>query len=189
MRVWQRRRYFLVFLATAPLAACASGGRLEPLPPPRPGPYVLGAGDTVRIIVFNQKQLTDTYELDDSGTIDLPLLGVIRAAGLTTPELAQKISSRLKAGGILLYPSVAVEITRYRPFYILGEVNKPGQYPFRPGMTVLTAVSLAGGFTYRAVESYAGIVRVMDGHPHEYRAEADALVQPGDVVKIFERHF
>lgn len=189
MGAWQTRRRLLTLLIGTPLAACASGGNLKPLPAPQPGPYILGAGDTIRILVFDQKQLTGIYEIDGSGAIDLPLLGVVPAAGLTTGALDRDLSARLKAGGLLIHPSVAVEITRYRPFYILGEVNKPGQYRFVPGMTVLTAVSLAGGFTYRAVESYVGIVRAVDGHPQEYRADADALVESGDVVKVFERHF
>jgi polysaccharide export outer membrane protein len=189
LQVWLTRRQLLSLLAGVPLAACASGGDLQPLPAPPSGPYVLGAGDTIRLIVFGQKQLTDLYDVDDSGVVDLPLIGVVAAAGLTATQLARKVSARLKADGLLLHPSVAVEIKRYRPFYILGEVNKPGQYRFVPGMTVLTAASLAGGFTYRAIESYVGIIRVAGGHPEEYRAKADALVEPGDVVKVFERHF
>ena len=188
MRVRHTRRHCLMLLM-APLACCAPGGGLPDVPDAAPGPYRLGPGDTVRVIVFGQKELTDTFEIDDSGAVDLPLLGPLRASGRTIGGLARHIALMLRTKGMLLHPSVAAEIRRYRPFYILGEVNKPGDYRFRPGMTVLTAVSLAGGFTYRAVESHVAIIRVVRGEPHEYRAKADALVAPGDVVKVFERHF
>jgi polysaccharide export outer membrane protein len=171
----------MLMVLAAPLAGCAPGASLPRLPPAAPFPYRLGPGDAVRIIVFGQKELTNIFEVDDDGALDLPLLGPVRAAGRTISGLARHIATMLQ--------SLAAEIHRYRPFYILGEVNKPGQYRFRPGMTVLTAVSLAGGFTYRAVESEVAIIRVTDGRPRQYRADADALVAPGDVIKVFERHF
>lgn len=189
MRFRHTRRRILTVLLAAPFAGCAPGAGLPPLPQAAPGPYRLGPGDTVRIIVFGQKELTNSFEIDDSGVVDLPLLGPVPAAGQTVDGLARRIASLLQERGMLLHPSVAAEIERYRPFYILGEVNKPGQYPFRPGMTVLTAVSLAGGFTYRAMESEVGVVRVTGGQPRQYRTNADALLAPGDVVKVFERHF
>lgn len=171
------------------LASCAPGAGLPPLPPPKLGPYRLGTGDLLRIVVFGQKQLSVDYTVSDSGTIDFPLLGPVAARGRSAHDLAGTIAAALRARGMLRHPSVAVEVRKYRPFSILGEVNKPGQYRFQPGMTVLTAVSLAGGFTYRAVESDAGVIRVRHGQAHEYRAPADALIEPGDVIKIFERHF
>ena len=92
-------------------------------------------------------------------------------------------------GNLVRNPSVAVEIIAYRPIYVLGEVNKPGQYPYQPGMTVVTAVAVAGGFTYRAVQSYASVVRTSDGAAMEGRATRQDFVRPGDVITVFERRF
>ncbi len=179
--------------AMSALASCAAlaapGANLPPLPPWQPGPYRLGSGDEIVIRIFDQPQLSGRYTVDDSGFIDMPLLGPVRAGGLDANGLAQRIAAALRAQKLILAPSVAVEISRYRPFYILGEVNTPGQYPFRPGMTVLTAISIAGGYTYRAVQSYVGITRNSTGTPAQYRAPASAPVEPGDVITVFERRF
>jgi polysaccharide export outer membrane protein len=186
-------RRLLVFGGAGLLGGCASlrasGYGLPTLPPPLPGPYLLGPGDQLSIRIYDQAQLSGAYQIDDSGNVDMPLLGLVRAKGRSTDGLAAAIVSALQAGGLILHPSVAVEISTYRPFYILGEVNTPGQYPFRPGMTVLTAISIAGGFTYRACEDYAGVTRDMGNGPAQYRAPMSALVQPGDVITIFERRF
>lgn len=179
----------LGMLAMAPLAGCAPWADLPPLPPTPAGTYRLGAGDRLRITVFDQKQLTGDYEIGASGIVDIPLLGPVRARGRTALGLGRTIAARLVARGILRRPSVAVEVRKYRPFSILGEVGKPGEYPFQPGMTVLAAVSLAGGFTYRAAESRVAVIRVRNGLSREYQAPADALIAPGDVVKVFQRHF
>ncbi|MDD2876330.1 MAG: polysaccharide export protein [Acidiphilium sp.] len=179
----------LGLLGAGTLAGCAPGDGLPPLPLNPAQGYRLGTGDVARIVVFDQKQLTADYGVGDSGMIDMPLLGPVRAAGRTASGLARAIGTGLQTRGILRHPDVAAEVRNYRPFSILGEVNKPGQFPFQPGMTVLTAVSIASGFTYRAVESRVGIVRVRHGVSREYRAPADALVAPGDVIEVFERHF
>jgi polysaccharide export outer membrane protein len=172
------------------IAGCAApGGDLPPLPDARPGPYRLGAGDEVRITVFGQDQLSEKYLVGDDGTVALPLLGPVAAAGHTTAELAAGIADALRARHLLQDPSVAVEVITYRPIFVLGEVNKPGQYPWQPGMTVVTAVAVAGGFTYRAVEDRASIIRSTDGRARESRARRSSLVRPGDVITIFERHF
>ncbi len=127
--------------------------------------------------------------MDDSGFIDLPLLGLITAGGSSPDQLAARITLALQTRQLILHPSVAVEVAHYRPFYILGEVNTPGQYPYRPDMTVLTAVSIAGGFTYRAEEDYAGITRDTGSQAVQYRAPTNALAEPGDVITVFERRF
>jgi polysaccharide export outer membrane protein len=119
----------------------------------------------------------------------LPLLGVVPAGGLTAKALADRIIDALVKGNLYTTPSVSVEITTYRPIFVLGEVAKPGQYPFQPGMTVVTAAAVAGGFTYRAVNDYASIVRTRDGVAIEGRATRQTFVQPGDVITIFERRF
>ncbi len=126
---------------------------------------------------------------NDSGNIALPLVGAVHASGLTSGELEAAVGNALQRGKFVHHPSVAVEVIAYRPIYVLGEVNKPGQYPYQPGMTVVTAVAVAGGFTYRAIEDYASVVRTVDGKAVEGRARRQAFVAPGDVVTVFERRF
>ncbi len=175
------------------LAACAAlrapGSNLPLLPAARPGPYLLGPGDGLTIRIFGQPQLSGAYQVDDSGNIDMPLIGLVPAANQGTDALAAAITHALQKNGLILNPAVAVEVSTYRPFYILGEVNTPGQYPYRPGMTALTAISIAGGFTYRACQDYAGVTRSTGGLAVQYRASTSALVQPGDVITVFERRF
>ncbi|HVE23434.1 MAG TPA: polysaccharide biosynthesis/export family protein [Acidocella sp.] len=175
------------------LGGCAvlapPGTHLPSLPREASGPYRLGAGDTLLIRVYDQPQLSGPFSVNDSGNVDLPLLGSIPAAGLGTGQLASAVARSLQDSHLILHPSVAVEVVSYRPFYILGEVSRPGQYSFRPDMTVLTAVSIAGGFTDRAVESYVGVTRDNGSTPAEYRAPLFALAQPGDVITVFERRF
>jgi polysaccharide export outer membrane protein len=183
--MWARR-----LLLALLLAGCGGpGGRLPPVPTGAAGAYHLGPGDQVRIITLGEDRLTGEFRVNDSGAIALPLLGTIPAAGLTTAELEQAIGAGLVRAQLIRDPSVAVEVTAYRPIFVLGEVNKPGQYPYQPGMTVVTAVAVAGGFTYRAVEDRAAIVRSVDGKAVEGRAERQTYVQPGDVITIYERRF
>jgi polysaccharide biosynthesis/export protein len=99
------------------------------------------------------------------------------------------VAAALRRGNLVRDPSVAVEVIAYRPIYVLGEVNKPGQYPYQPGMTVVTAVAVGGGFTYRAIEDYAAVVCTVDGDAIEGRASRQSYVLPGDVITIFERRF
>jgi polysaccharide export outer membrane protein len=151
--------------------------------------YSLGPGDQVRIITFGEENLTGEFRVNDSGNIALPLLGAVHAAGLTSAGLESAVAAALKRGNLVRNPSVAVEVIAYRPVYVLGEVNKPGQYAYQPGMTVVTAVAVAGGFTYRAVDGYVAIVRSIGGNAVEGRASRQAFVQPGDVITVFERRF
>jgi polysaccharide export outer membrane protein len=165
------------------------GGDLPALPPAAPGAYRLGAGDAVQVQVYDQPQLSGDFNVDDSGNIDISLLGLVPAAGRTTAELADAIAARLRGAHLILSPSVTAEISHFRPFYILGEVNAPGQYQYRPGMTVLTAISIAGGFTYRAVQGYVGVTRDIGTQALQYRADTFAMAAPGDVITVFERRF
>jgi polysaccharide export outer membrane protein len=184
-----------VLLTALPLAlsGCASwrapGYHLPPLPAAPAGPYRLGPGDVLNIRIFDQSQLSGSYQVDDSGFVTLPLLGPEAAGGKDTSALEEEITAALQKDGLILHPAVAVEVATYRPFYILGEVNTPGQYPFRPGMTALTAISIAGGFTDRACEDYVGVTRNTGSAAAQYRAPTAALVQPGDVITVFERRF
>jgi len=174
------------------LIACACGGPgsgLPPLPAVTSNAYSLGPGDQVRIITFGEEPLTGEFRVNDSGNIALPLVGSVRAAGLSSGELEAAVATALRRGNLVRHPSVAVEIIAYRPIYVLGEVNRPGQFAYQPGMTVVTAVAVAGGFTYRAVEGYASVVRSTEGKAIEGKASRQAFVQPGDVITIFERRF
>jgi polysaccharide biosynthesis/export protein len=184
-----RGRRAAVALACLWVSSCSPGSGLPPLPDESYSGYRLGINDEVRIITFGQEQLTGQFRINDRGNLAVPLLGAVPADGLTTAELERGIERRLKEKDLLQNPSVSVDVITYRPVFILGEVAKPGQYPYQPGMTVLTAVALAGGFTYRAVEDYASILRTTDGHSLEGRVGRGVLVQPGDVVDIFERRF
>ena len=171
------------------LLSCAPGRDLPPLPPAAHDGYRLGAGDQVRVITFGEDQLTGEFHVNDRGAIGLPLLGMVEAAGKTPHGLEEAIAAALKKRDMLKEPSVVVEVMAYRPIFVLGEVNKPGQYPWQPGMTVVTAAAVAGGFTYRAVEDYAAVVRTMDGGAIEGKAARQAFLLPGDVVTVLERRF
>ena len=162
--------------------------RLSPLAPTGPE-YRLGAGDQIRITTFGEPGLTGDFRVDDSGKVALPLAGNAQAAGRTTADLAATVSSLLQTSGLYRNPKVSVEVTQYRPVFVLGEVARPGQYPYQPGMTVLTAAAVAGGFTYRAVTDRFSVVRQMDGVTSEGRAERETALAPSDVVTIHERVF
>ena len=180
----------LVLVLCASLAGCGSpAGDLPPLPARASGGYVLGPADQVRIITFGEEQLTGEFRVNDSGDIALPLVGNVRAAGLSPAQLEAAVATALRKANLFKDPSVSVEVIAYRPIFILGEVARPGQYPYQPGMTVVTAVAIAGGYTYRAVQDEASIVRTVAGHAIEGRALRQTYVEPGDVITIYERHF
>lgn len=170
------------------LAGCSGVSSLQPLPPTEEGPYRLGAGDRLRLQVFGQEELSQEYLISDSGTITMPLIGSVAAEGQTLPELEDRIVAELE-DGILVDPNVTAEIVTYRPFFILGETKSPGQYPYVPRMTVLTAVSMGGGFTFRADRDQVSITRIVDGQMAEFRADPLDFVEPGDVVNVHEAYF
>jgi polysaccharide export outer membrane protein len=176
------------------VSGCMPDSDLAMLPPPSSATYQLGAGDQVRVITFDVPQLTTTFTVGDDGTIAFPLVGTVEARGLTSKGLASEISYELIHKNLMPNPSVSVEIAEYRPISVLGEVNHPGQYPYQPGLTMLGAVALAGGFTYRAVTSYATDIRPegpggSSGATIKGRIEGETHLEPGDVVTILERYF
>lgn len=175
----------------AALAACAGpGAGLPPLPETTQTAYRLGPEDQVRVTVFNDPRLTGEFRISDAGTLALPLVGAVQAAGRTTAELERAIEREMRQKNLFRDPSVAVEVVRYRPIFVLGMVERGGEYPYKPGMTVLSAVAVAGGFNYRAIQDYVSVTRIgPDGRAQEYRAPRDALVLPGDVITVFERRF
>ena len=156
-------------------------------PAPRSG-YALDAGDKLRVVVFGQDGLTNSYAVDAAGNITMPLIGAVRSRGLSTAELSAAIGARLRQG-FIREPHVAVEIETYRPFFILGEVTFPGQYPFVANMTVETAVAIAGGFTPRAYHTDVVISRTVGGQMVRTTVPVTTPVRPGDTITINERWF
>ncbi len=150
--------------------------------------YRLDSGDRIRVTVFGQPDLSGEFNVDGGGLIALPLIEPVRARGQTSEEFARDLEAAL-GQQLLRNPSVSVEVTLYRPFFILGEVNRPGQYAYVNGMTVKTAAAIAGGFTYRANTSIVLLTRQMSGKIIEGGANLNALVLPGDTVLINERLF
>jgi polysaccharide export outer membrane protein len=150
--------------------------------------YVLGPNDRVRLKVYGEPDIAGEYEVDNNGNVSIPLAGHIKAAGLTTRQLERSIASALSKG-IVRDPRVNVEIALYRPYYILGEVKKGGEYPYRLGLTVMDAVASAGGFTYRANENRVYLRRSGAGAEEVYTLDAPVPVFPGDNIRIPERYF
>ncbi|TWB23618.1 protein involved in polysaccharide export with SLBB domain [Nitrospirillum amazonense] len=151
--------------------------------------YQLGPGDRVRITVFGQQDLSGEYAVDGTGTLSFPLVGQVHAGSLTAGQLGKALEGSLSPNYIK-NPHVSVEVLSYRPFYILGEVKTPGSYAYVSGMTVLNAVALAGGFTYRARDDDFRLQRTAkDGSKTQVDAEPTTPVQPGDVITVRERYF
>ena len=150
--------------------------------------YRLDAGDRLRIVVFGQEGLSNSYSVDAAGVVTLPLIGSVPARGATPAELAAAITSRLQ-NGFIREPYVAVEIEAYRPFFILGEVAAPGQYPYVPNMTAEAAVAIAGGFTPRAYRYDAEVSRSQSGVTARQKVPLIAPVRPGDTITVAERWF
>jgi polysaccharide biosynthesis/export protein len=156
--------------------------------PPQQPAYTLDSGDRLRVVVFGQEGLTNSYVLDASSGIDMPLIGPVPARGLTTDQLSGRIADMLRQGYVR-EPHVAVEVEAYRPFFILGEVAAPGQYPYTPNMTVETAVAIAGGFGPRGLRDSVIISRNFNGQQFRFQAPISASIRPGDTVKVQERWF
>lgn len=171
------------------LASCTPGGDLQPLPPPDDAGYRLGAGDQVRVITYGEQVLTGQFSVDDSGRVSLPLIGPLQAGGLTTGEFSAKVAETLKSRKLIENPSVVVEIAQYRPVFVLGEVQRPGQFPFQPRMTVLAAVALAGGYTPRAYRETVVVARNINGGTIQGKAGPLDRLLPGDVITVPERSF
>ncbi len=152
--------------------------------------YSLGAGDKVRITVFGEPDLTGEYEVDGSGVVAFPLVGEVQAASGTARDLERRIVAKLQEG-YLKHPTVNVEVLTYRPFFIMGEVKAPGGYAYRNGLTLMNAVAMAGGYTYRAKSNVWVVTR--DGGERKMQAEEIAngnfRVLPGDTILIPERFF
>jgi polysaccharide export outer membrane protein len=184
-----RRLALLLPLAT--LAACSTpGADLPLLPDAQRSAYRLGPEDEVRVTVFNDPRLTGEFKISDAGILALPLVGSVQAGGRTVPEVEQQIERVMAERNLFRDPEVSLNVIEYRPIFVLGQVERGGSYPYQPGMTALSAVAVAGGFNYRALRDYVSVTRLgEDGRAAEYRATSRSLLQPGDVVTVFERRF
>jgi len=176
----------LLLAAVVPSIVRAQDQRISAASPS--GTYLLGPTDRIRLKVYGEADITGEYEVDSNGFVSIPLAGHVKAAGLTTRQLEKGISSAL-AKGIVRDPRVNVEIALYRPFYILGEVKKSGEYPYRTGLTVMDAVATAGGFTYRANENKVYLRRSGSTVEEIHALDSPVLIFPGDNVRVPERYF
>lgn len=180
-----------VALLAAAVAGCDTmDPTLQPATEVAPAPVELrlAAGDKLKITVFGETQLTGDYEIDTGGSVSLPLAGTVQAAGLTKQELEKRLAAKL-SGGYLKNPKVTVEVTSSRPFYILGEVERPGEYPYRAGLNVISAIAVAGGNTYRASKSKVYIQRNGTGSFQDVPLGPNIPIYPGDIIKVPERYF
>jgi polysaccharide export outer membrane protein len=159
-----------------------------PMPVAYDAAYRLDAGDRLRVVVYGQEGLTNTYAIDAAGSIAMPLIGTVRARGRTPSGLAAEIAAKLR-NGFIREPSVAVEIEAYRPFFILGEVAAPGQYPYVPNMTVESAVAIAGGFSPRARRDSVTVTHTEASGSGRYVVPLGTSIGPGDTVFVGERWF
>lgn len=189
----------ILALALLLVSAAYAPGRAQPVAPAAgasapartsgAAEYRLGAGDKIRVIVYTEPNLSGEFIVGPSGAVALPLIGAIDVLGRSVGEVQGAVETRLK-DGYLKDPRVSIEVLTYRPFYILGEVNRPGEYPYTAGLTITRAVATAQGYTYRANTRRVFVKHA--GQPQEVRISADAggvLVMPGDIIRVPERLF
>ena len=155
---------------------------------PAGSPYRLGFGDKLRISVFGEPTLSGEFQVSGAGAVSMPLIGDVPAVGLSAGELQAQLTQRL-AAGYLKNPKVAVEVFSFRPFFVLGEVERPGRYPTSEGTNILGAIATAGGFTYRANTKKIFLRRAGEQQEHKIEATSNIEVQPGDVLRVGERYF
>ncbi|WP_426609753.1 polysaccharide biosynthesis/export family protein [Bradyrhizobium sp. McL0616] len=149
----------------------------------------LRPGERIKVTIYGEESLTGEYDINPGGSVSMPLVGAIRAAGRSQVELGREIAAKYRSGGFLQDPKVNVAVVQFRPFYVLGEAATPGEYPFRSGLTVHSAVAMAGGFTYRASKSVVLIRHLGDDIWKEYPLSEPVVIAPGDTVRIPERYF
>jgi polysaccharide export outer membrane protein len=181
----------IVGASAALLSACASGpasgGPVDAAPAGMTG-YRLGSGDEIKVTVYGEADLSGNFVVDGEGEIAMSLIGQVPVAKLTLTEASQAMEARLK-DGYLRDPKVTAELVKGRPYYILGEVNKPGEYPFVSGLTVMNAIASAGDFTYRADKGRILIKSVDSPNEREVELTPTTVVKPGDTIRIRERFF
>ncbi|WP_246659917.1 polysaccharide biosynthesis/export family protein [Methylosinus sporium] len=195
VKVLMTRQSFFLLLA---MALILTGCDIVPLPGPSVGNEArlanlagtprLQPGDKIKITVFGEDKLSGEYDIDPGGFVSLPLAGTIQAGGLTKSELELSLAKKFR-GEYLRDPKVTVDIATFRPFYVLGEVEKPGEYPYKSGLNVVSAIAVAGGSTYRASQSRILIQRASGRDFQEYPLTPTIPIHPGDLVRVPERYF
>ena len=150
---------------------------------------VMRPGEKIKITVYGEEGLTGDYDISPSGYVSMPLIGQIKAAGHAAADFERMVAARYRSGGFLQDPHVNVAIVTFKPFYVLGEALTPGEYPYRSGLNVHTAVAMAGGFTYRASRSYVLIRHAGDEVWKEYSLAEPVPIAPGDLIRVPERYF
>lgn len=180
-------RQLLLLTLALMTSGCANGVSTYAVPDGN-NDYILGIGDTLRITVFGQENLSGEFAVEPNGMISYPLIKDVAAAGTTARELEQIITDELKPDYVL-DPRVSVEVLNYRDMYILGEVQQPGKYEYVPNMTVLQAVAIAGGYTYRANEDGAEVTRHVKGALKTFTVNDKTMLKPGDTIVVKRRWF
>jgi polysaccharide export outer membrane protein len=196
MMIMHLSRWGLLLLGLV-MAGCESGASLGPVSPAEQQALIESAattsptlhpGEKIRVIVFGEDRLSGEYEIDPAGFVSLPLAGTIKAAGLSKQQLERDLSKKF-SGEYLRKPRVTVDVTSFRPFYIMGEVTKAGEYPFKSGLNVMSAIAIAGGTTYRANRSTVLIQHIGENGFKEYPLSPTIPVSPGDLIRVPERYF
>ena len=188
-------RLAIVLLTGLHLAGCYTDfGPIEvetrPVSPSGAGvAALLQSGERIKITVYGEEALTGEYDINPSGYVAMPLIGTIRATGRSQTEFGRDVASKYSRGGFLQDPHVTVAVVQFKPFYVLGEATNPGEYPFRSGLNVHTAVAMAGGFTYRASKSFVLIRHTGDEVWKEYPLTEPVPIAPGDLIRVPERYF
>ncbi len=183
------RKMLVILAVSAAITACSTYKPVnETFQAALTQPYTLDSGDRVRVTVFGETDLTNSYSVDKAGFIAFPLIGSVEARGRTPQELEAQLAGKLRQG-FLRNPDVSVEIERYRPFFIMGEVSQGGQYSYVPGMTVQNAIAIAGGFSPRALQDNADITRQVNGNVLNGRVPLSDPILPGDTIYVRERLF
>lgn len=194
-RVGGSPRLVLLGLGTCLLVAACGGDGVKPvteterraLEAEAAAPPKLQAGEKIHVTVYNEPSLSGDYQIDPSGFVSLPLAGTIKAAGSTQHELELQLEQEFSTG-YLKNPKITVGVSEFRPFYIVGEVEKPGAYPYTGGLNVLSAIAIAGGTTYRADQSKIQIQHSRDHEMHEYDLSTPIPILPGDIIKVPRRY-
>jgi len=181
-------RAFAGFALALLTAGCLTSDPTSPAPS-SPVELRLAPGDKIRVNVFGEDKLSGDFQINNDGDISLPLAGTIKGAGFTKAEMEQQIATSLKSSKYLRDPHVTVDVISYRPFYVLGEVKNPGEFPYRSGLNVMSAIAIAGGATYRASTSTVTIQRYGETKSTEAAQSTSIPIMPGDVVRVPERYF
>jgi protein involved in polysaccharide export with SLBB domain len=187
--------FLLVFCLLA-VTGCSASSNLGPVSEAEQNTIIeaakgsprLQAGEKIRLTVYGEASLSGDYQIDPSGYLSLPLAGTVKAAGLTQAELEQELSRKFRSE-YLRNPKVTISITEFRPFYILGEIERPGAYPYTSGLNVLSAIAIAGGTTYRGSRSTVLIQHPGEGGMREYPLTSSVPILPGDIIRIPQRYF